>query len=268
MPTPPRPVLMLLASAWLCSIRVAHAGDALELSKLPANPIANLVSLPLQYNHDVGLGTDGRGSRSTLNVQPVFPIAINPDWNLISRSVVPMIRHRSGSGKITSGAGDASQSFFLSPSAPSHRGWTWGAGPVLRLPTATDKRLGFQQWGLGPTAVALKKTDNGWIVGALANHVWSVSGDSHRPPISMTFLQPFAARGFAQGRSLSANVEATYDWNRQRWQVPVNILAGQMVQLDGKRVNFQAGVRYHAASREVGPDWGVRVMVTLLFDEA
>lgn len=267
MPALTRPVLMLVALDWLCGAQLAHAGDAIDLSKLPANPIANLISLPLQYNHDVGLGADGRGSRSTLNVQPVFPIALSQDWNLISRSVVPLIRHRSGRGEITRGMGDATQSFFFSPNAPSGGGWTWGVGPVVRLPTASEDRLGFQQWGLGPTAVALKKTDNGWIVGALANHVWSVGGDHHRTPISMTFLQPFASHGFAHGRSLSANVEATYDWKRQRWQVPVNVLAGQMVQLNGKRVNFQAGVRYHAASRDVGPDWGVRVMVTFLFDE-
>lgn len=247
---------------------VAHAGEAIDLSKLPANPIANLVSLPLQYNHDVGFGQNGRGSRDTLNVQPVFPITLSKDWNLISRSVVPLIHHRSANGRTARGVGDVTQSFFLSPNAPTRNGWTWGVGPVIRVPTATDDRLGLEQWAAGPTAVALKKTDNGWIVGALANHVWSVSGGSDRPPISSTFLQPFASRGFAKGRSLSANIESTYDWKRQRWQVPVNVLVGQMIQLDGKRVNLQAGLRYHTASRDTGPDWGVRVMVTLLLDES
>ncbi|GGD37772.1 hypothetical protein [Pseudoxanthomonas indica] len=268
MPDLPRTAFALLVAASLGRPHFADAGEPIDLSRLPANPIATLVSLPLQYNHDVGIGRDGRGSRDTLNVQPVFPIGLGGDWNLISRSVVPVIHHRTASGSTIRGVGDATQSFFLSPAAPTRAGWTWGVGPVLRLPTASDDRLGFGQWGAGPTAVALKKTGNGWIVGALANHVWSISGDSHRPPISMSFVQPFVSRGFAGGRSLSANIESTYDWRRQHWLVPVNVLVGQMIPLHDKRVNLQAGVRYHAASRALGPDWGVRVMVTLLFDES
>lgn len=268
MPALTRPASALLFAALLSCVCLVHAGEPIDLSKLPANPIANLVSLPLQYNHDVGIGSQGRGSRDTLNVQPVFPIALNEDWNLISRSVLPLIHHRNASGRSTRGLGDATQSFFFSPNAPTQDGWTWGVGPVLRLPTATHDRLGFGQWGAGPTAVALKKSGNGWIIGALANHIWSVSGSSDHRPISSTFVQPFASRGFAHGRSLSANIESTYDWKRQRWQVPVNVLVGQMIQLDGKRVNFQAGLRYHAASRDTGPDWGVRIMVTLLLDES
>lgn len=268
MPALPRTVPMLLAGTLSCSALPVLAGEAIDLSRLPANPIANLVSLPLQYNHDVGFGPDGRGSRDTLNVQPVFPMALNENWNLIARSVLPLIEHRPARGGRIRGVGDATQSFFFSPAAPTHGGWTWGVGPVLRLPTATDDRLGLKQWGAGPSVVALRKTDSGWVVGALAHHVWSVSGESHRPPLSITFVQPFASRGFAGGRSLSANIEATHDWKRGRWLAPVNVLVGQMIQLDGKRVNLQAGVRYHATSRDVGPDWGVRVMVTLLLDES
>ena len=109
-------------------------------------------------------------------------------------------------GGSDSGLGDTVQSLFFSPKAPTASGWIWGVGPAFLLPTASEDVLGTEQWGVGPTAVALKQTEDGWTYGALANHLVSVAGDDDRADLNATFLQPFLVRASpaaAQPRSIS-----------------------------------------------------------------
>src|SRR5688572_7990565 len=183
----------LLICAVLGATLAVQAQDADDLAKQLSNPIASLVSVPSQINDDERLGPDGEGSRILVNVQPVIPVAISDDWNLISRTIVPLIRQEDVSQEpgTQSGLGDVLQSLFFSPKDLTASGWTWGVGPVLLIPTASNDLLGSDKWGTGPTAVALKQTANGWTYGALANHVWSFAGDDERADVSSTFLQPF-----------------------------------------------------------------------------
>jgi hypothetical protein len=246
---------------------LAAASDA-ELAKQALNPIAALISLPLQLNYDENIGPAERGEKWQLNVQPVIPFSIGADWNLISRTIVPLVSQQDvapGAGT-QSGVGDITQSLFFSPKKPTSGGWIWGVGPVLLLPTGSDDRLTADKWGLGPTAVVLKQA-NGWTVGALANHIWSVAGDDDRGDISATFLQPFLSYTTKTLTSFTVNTESTYDWESEEWSVPVNFMVTQMLKAGTQPLTLQAGARYWAASPDgAGPEgWGFRVALTLLF---
>src|SRR5262245_27112706 len=135
----------------------AQEHDADALAKQLANPVAALISVPFQLNYDSGYANDGE--KWLLNVQPVIPISLNEKWNVISRTILPLVdQHDVANDGSQSGLGDTVQSFFFSPKEPMASGWIVGAGPAILLPTATDDLLGQKQWALGPTVVALKQT--------------------------------------------------------------------------------------------------------------
>jgi hypothetical protein len=188
-----------------------------NLARQLTNPVAALISVPLQlnYNSDIGPADDGR--QWLLNVQPVIPFSLNDDWNLISRTILPIVDQRDvfpGAGSQT-GLGDTVQSLFFSPVAPTAGGWIWGAGPVFLLPTGTNRLLTTDKWGVGPTAVALRQ-QGPWTSGLLGNHIWSFAGDSDRRDISTTFLQPFLSYTTPTAWTYTLQSESTYDWESQR----------------------------------------------------
>lgn len=238
-----------------------------ELAKKLANPVADLVSFPLQLNYDENLGPADEGERWLLNIQPVVPIELNQDWNVISRTILPVIWQDDvipGSGD-QSGIGDIVQSIFLSPAAPTARGWIWGAGPVFLLPTGTDDLLTADKWGAGPTAVALRQ-QGPWTYGALVNHIWSFTGKNGREDISATFLQPFLSYTTPDAWTFSANTESTYDWEAEEWSVPLNATVSKVTSIGRQLVSVGGGVRYWADSPPNGPEgFGFRLNFTLLF---
>jgi hypothetical protein len=248
----------------------ALADDDSDLAKKLSNPIADLISIPFQGNYNAGIGPEEDGEQYYLNFQPVIPITLNKDWNLISRTIVPIISQSDifpGAGN-QFGLGNTTQSFFLSPSAPVH-GIVWGAGPVLYLPTNTDELLGPDQWGLGPTAVGLWQ-GGGWTVGMLANHIWSVAGDSNEPDINSTFLQPFVSYTTADAWTFTLNTESTYNWEAHEWAVPINGVVSKIVRVGKLPVSLFVGARYWAVSPEdVGPTgWGTRAGFTILLPKS
>jgi hypothetical protein len=241
--------------------------SAEELAKKLSNPIASLISVPFQGNYDEKIGPARDGHRFTLNIQPVIPVELNADWNLISRTILPITDQRNifpGTGH-QSGIGDVVQSFFFSPKALTAGGWIWGAGPVLLLPTGSDDLLSTRKWGAGPTAVLLRQ-DSGWTYGALFNHLWSFAGDSERPQVSSTYLQPFLAYTTKDAWTFGLNTESTYDWNAKQWSVPINASVAKLVRFGKLPVSLGLNARYWAASPDSGPHgWGARFVVTLLF---
>ncbi len=254
-----------VALAWTPVGAVADLSQA-ELAKQLSNPIAALISVPMQLNYDRDIGTGNQGDRWVLNIQPVIPFSIGEGWNLISRTIVPVMwQDDVVPGTDQSGIGDLTQSLFFSPKALTANGWTWGAGPVLLLPTASDDLLGSEKWGIGPTAVALKQ-ESGWTYGALANHVWSVAGDDDRNDISNTFLQPFVAFTTPRQTTFAVNTESSYDWKNEQWSVPVNLMATQLFKIGNQPMSLQFGLRYWADAPDSGPEgWGGRLTYTLVF---
>jgi hypothetical protein len=258
------PAIVALA---LATPALAQDDQAAELARKLSNPIAALISVPLQYNHDEYGGANDGASVDRLNIQPVIPFSLNQDWNLISRTIVPLVSQRGfpAAAMNESGLGDITASLFFSPKAATAGGWIWGVGPVFLLPTATQDVLGAEKWGLGPTGVVLKQTGP-WTVGLLANHIWAAGGNSSRNNVSATFLQPFVSYTTKTQTTFSANTESTYDWKNEQWQVPLNAAVAQLFRIGTQMLQFQVAGRYWAEAPDSGPEgWGLRLQLTLLF---
>ena len=238
--------------------------DVAELAKKLANPVASLISFPMQSNFDIRMG-NGSGWRYTLNVQPVIPIALSPKWNLISRTIIPIIHQGNvtGPGTSQSGLGDITQSLFFSPNKSEP--FIWAVGPVFLVPTATNANLGTQKFGIGPTVLVLKQ-QHGWTVGILANHIWSVAGKSSRAAVNSTFLQPFLSYTTRDGWTYGINTESTYNWNGNTWSVPINPLVSKLVRFGKQPVSFGGGLKCWVTTPSGGPETcSVRIVVTALF---
>lgn len=238
--------------------------DAAELAKKLANPLASLISFPMQSNFDFRMGA-GSGWRYTLNLQPVIPVPLNPKWNLISRTIIPIIHQGSvtSAGASQNGLGDIVQSIFFSPNKSEP--FIWGVGPAVLVPTATNQFLGSKQLGLGPTVVVLKQ-QKGWSIGMLWNHIWRVAGGSVRPRVNADFIQPFLSYSTRDGWSYTINTESTYDWTSNNWGVPVHFQVSKIVRLGKQPVSFGGAMRCWVTSPSGGPEGcGLRIVVTGIF---
>jgi hypothetical protein len=244
----------------------AEPSDPDALAKALSNPVASLISVPFQLNYDTGYAAGGY--RWTLNVQPVIPRSISEDWNVISRTILPVIhQHDVVDNGSQSGVGDTVQSLFFSPKKPTASGWIWGIGPAFMLPTATENVLGSEKWSIGPTAVLLRQTASGWTYGALVNHLWSVAGNGNRGNVDATFMQPFLAKGIGKGRTFTVNFESTYDWESEQLTLPLNLTYSKVAKFGDQMVSFAGGARAYLDAPAGGPDWGLRFVVTLLFPQ-
>jgi len=240
----------------------AHSDE--ELVKQLNNPVSPLISVPFQNNFEFNAGPNNDGFKYTLNFQPVIPVSISQDWNVIIRTIVPFIHQDDVIPNTTQdGLSDITQSFFFSPKREV-AGLTIGVGPAFLYPSATDNLLGTEKWGAGPTFVLLKQ-QGGWTCGILANHIWSFAGDEHRTYVSSTFLQPFLSYSTRSHTTFGINTESTYDWHNEQWTVPINLTIAQLTKFGGIPVQFTLGAKIYAEGPDGAPDWGVRFVITPLF---
>lgn len=226
-----------------------------DLAQELTNPVADLVSIPIQMNYDSDIGLNDKGSKLQTNVQPVIPFSLSDDWNLISRTIMPITYQDDifpGAGS-QFGLGDINLTLFASPKKPSAAGIIWGAGPVALFPSATDSLLGAKKWAGGPAVVALKLQGQ-WTFGTLANHIWSFAGDSDRADINNTFVQPFVSYTLPSAWTLSLQSETTYNWDQEEWSVPINAAVAKLVRWGKLPVSLSAGIGYWVESPDAGPE--------------
>jgi len=261
---------LAVAALGLAVATAAHAElSAEELAKLAQNPVGNLVSVPFQNNTNFNTGPLN-GTQNILNIQPVVPFELNKDWNLITRTILPLIWQPAfypGQGS-RFGLGDLQMSGFVSPSQPGADGLIWGAGAIVQMPTDTDE-LGNKNWGMGPTAVVLHlKHGDPWVYGVLVNNVWSLSGSQRGGAYNNFLMQPFVNYNFAGGTYITSAPIFTADWkaeSSQRWTVPLGLGVGHIFHLGRLPVNTQLGGYYNVVHPDYGPNWQLRFQVQLMF---
>jgi hypothetical protein len=230
-----------------------------------ANPIPAMVILPVRLKYDAGVGPAG-GTRMTLSVQPILPVALGADWLLITRTTLPLIHqsHLAPGAGAQLGLGDLTTSGFFTPMPTGRGGLIWAAGPTLHLPTATSALLGASKWGVGPAFVVLEQA-RPFTVGLLVNHLWSVAGDATRPDLNMTHLQPFFSHVSPGGLTLGIRSGASYHWTGGQWVVPVDLTASQIVRIRRRPGNVGAVLRYGLIGPAGAPDWSIQMQVTHTF---
>ncbi|QSQ25361.1 neuromedin U [Pyxidicoccus parkwayensis] len=248
----------------------AGEGGASEqkLSKDVQNPVANLISVPLQNNTDLGIGPFDR-QRNTLNIQPVVPMPLTLDWNLITRVILPIVYQPDTAAELggTFGLGDTSVTFFVAPKKPGKL--IWGVGPALLLPTATDDVLGTGKWSAGPSVVLLVQPGP-WTLGVLANNLWSVFGSGDRASVNQLLLQYFITYDLPEGWYVNSAPILTANWEAeagQEWVVPFGGGGGKVFKVGGQALNGSVGAYYNAVRPDGGAKWQIRVQLAFLFPE-
>ena len=234
-----------------------------ELAKQAQNPIANMYSLPFQNNTTFGVGPDNRIS-NTLNIQPVIPIGLGEKVNLIVRTIIPIITvpdYSQSEKSRVSGLGDIAMSFFFTPKEAGK--WIWGIGPVLDLPTSTNEMLGFGEFNVGPSVIALQFKGK-WVYGLTANQTWSVANSN----VSKFYLQYFINYNLPKAWFISWQPVITANWKAaegEKWVVPFGANVGKIVRFGKQPVNLQAGVYYNGFKPEGAGDWQTRFQINFLF---
>ncbi|WP_240359974.1 neuromedin U [Pyxidicoccus caerfyrddinensis] len=241
------------------------AAEEQDLAKDVQNPVANLISVPLQDNVDFGIGPSNR-TRNTLNIQPVIPVSLTLDWNLINRIIVPVV-YQPDAGADTGGTfglGDTSATFFFAPAKPG--ALIWGVGPALLLPTATDDALGTGKWSVGPSVVVLVQPEP-WSIGVLAKNVWSVFGSEDRASVNQLLLQYFITYNLPKGWYVTSAPILTANWEADEdpWVIPFGAGAGRVFKVGGQALNGSVSAYYNAVRPEGSADWQLRLQLAFLF---
>jgi hypothetical protein len=270
---PTRADAVVLCLAAILAGASAHAELSPEdLAKIAQNPVGNLISVPFQENAYLNTGPLDK-TQNVLNIQPVIPIRLTSDWNIITRTILPIISQPAfapGQSR-TNGIGDVQISAFLSPANPG--AWIWGVGVTTQLPTHSNDSLGNNNTGLGPSFVVLHlEHGSPWVYGVLVNNVWSVgnSGNlfSNATKYNNGLIQPFVNYNFEGGAYLTTSPIVTVNWEArgsQHWTVPIGGGGGKLFKIGKLPVNTQISGYYNLVRPDFAPNWQIRAQVQFMF---
>jgi hypothetical protein len=269
------PAATIVGAAFLASLAVAQeparpaasGDDTQNLAKQAQNPIADLISVPFQNNTEFNFGPRER-TLNVLNFQPVVPFKLSARWNLITRTIVPIIHLPSleKGDSSDNGLGDVNPTFFFATSVA--KDVLVGVGPTFSLPTATSDDLGTEKWSAGPAGVVVW-TPGKWVVGALVNNQWSFAGANDRDDVNQMLIQPFVNYNIADGWYLVSAPIATANWEAERskdiWTVPVGGGVGRLFRLGKLPINMSLQAFDYVEKPAFGADWELRAQVQFLF---
>jgi len=238
--------------------------DKDDLAKKSQNPVANMISLPLQNNTSFNIGPYDR-TQNVLNIQPVYPITLSENLNLITRTIIPVISQPIGEIDSKFGIGDINFTTFFSPADPGKI--IWGLGPTFFLPTASDAFLGSEKWSVGPALVVLTMPGS-WVIGFLANNVWSFAGKEERADVNQMLIQYFINYNLSDGWYLSSAPIITANWKAesgQQWTVPFGGGFGKIFKIGSQPLNAQVQAFANVVKPDNGADWSMRLQLQFLF---
>jgi hypothetical protein len=251
-----------------CLLALAAGGawaaddDTAELARAVQNPIANLISVPFQNNTSFDFGPEEK-TKNVLNIQPVVPFALGENWNLITRTIVPIVSEPplAPDQDRENGMGNTLFTGFFSPKDAGK--WIWGVGPAIQLPTSSDDQIGRDEWAAGPSAVILTMTGN-WVVGSLFSNIWELSGSED---INFFTWQYFINYNFSDGWYLTTSPIITANWEADdEWTVPVGGGFGRVFRIGKQPVNMQFQAFYNVEKPDdLGPEWSTRIQFQLMF---
>jgi len=237
--------------------------DTSDLAAKLTNPVADLISVPFQYNYDANIGLDKKGTANSLVVQPVIPIKLNPDWNYIVRPIVTLEAANNINGFSGTGAGPILLETFFSPRSTGS--FIWGVGPVISTPSLSGNNFGTAQTGIGLSGVGLLMKAP-WTIGVLAYNTWSAGGDATYGTANNLFYQPFVSYVTKDAWTYSINTQSTFNWDVRRAENPMNATVSKLVKFGETPVSLSLGARYYLNSVPGGASgWGARASITFMF---
>jgi hypothetical protein len=239
-----------------------------ELAKKTQNPVADLISVPIQNNFNFNVGPHNQ-TQTVINIQPVVPIKLNEDFNLITRTILPVVDQPDPASNTSQfGLGNLNTTLFLSPS--KSKAVTWGVGPIFGFPTKTNDLLGSNTFTVGPSAVLVAMPKH-WVIGALANQQWSIGDAAPSQRVNALLIQPFINYNLPEGWYLTSAPVITANWeafgnnSSDRWVIPIGGGFGKIVKTGGPPLNINLQGYYNVVNPDQGSDWQLRFTVALLF---
>lgn len=257
-------IMLMLSVHFTISAQEEKPGNsAQELADKLANPVASLISVPLQNNLNYGIGPYN-GVKYTINIQPVVPFKLSDNLNLITRYILPVVDQRNITGLNTHefGLSDATVTAFF---APKSNKLIYGIGPAFLVPTATEKFLGTEKFGLGPSLLIMHQS-NGLSLGFIANQIWSVAGNENRADFNQFYTQIFLSYSYKSGASLGVNTEITQNWEGDTTLISLNPSIGGITKFGTQVVQFSVQPLIPIVGHQaIKPDWGLRAVVAFVF---